>query len=147
MLTSPTSTTLRGLVNVASLESAVLFFQTHCLYGIPTGLQGGLKPCHTISQIISVVYLTPNTGKWNITVLWAMKLGKSRPVPQAWLGGSDLSWVPAPRYQILCHGVVHSPVNCRIASHCIFLQLKRGWYQLRDPWGKRAPKLHKYRWL
>lgn len=98
------------------METVVIFSQTHCLYGLPTGLQGGLNPYYTIPQIISVVYMTPNRGKRNITILWAMKLGKSRPVPQAWLGGSDLGWVPASRDQISYYGVVRSPVNDRIAS-------------------------------
>lgn len=99
-----------------------------CPYGISTGLQGGLKPYYTILQIISVVYLTPNRRKWNITILWSVKLGKSRPVPQAWLGGSDLGWVPASGDQI------HTMVLCThqwIAElhllSFIFLQVKQRW--------------------
>lgn len=29
----------------------------------------------------------------------------------------------------------------------IFLKVKQRWYQLRDPWGERAPKPNKYCWL
>lgn len=46
---------LEGWWNLTCLESVVLFSQTHCFYGIPTGLQGGLKPYHTISQICCVL--------------------------------------------------------------------------------------------
>lgn len=116
MLYSPLHQCLEGWWNIARVETVLVFSQTHCLYGLPTVLQGGLKPYYTIPQIISVVYVTPNRGKWNVTILWAMKLGKNRPVPQAWLGGSNLSWVSALRDQISYHGVVHSPVNCWIAS-------------------------------
>lgn len=52
---------LGGWWIVASVEAAAIFPQKHCLYRIPTGLQGGPKPYCTILQIISVCVLDP---KW-----------------------------------------------------------------------------------
>lgn len=91
---------LEGWWNAASVETAVIFSQKHCLYRIPSGLQGGPKPYCTISQIISVCVLDPKREEMKHNHFVGCEGGRCIPAPRAWLGGSDLGWVPASRDQI-----------------------------------------------
>lgn len=138
---------LEGWWNVGSVETVVIFSQTHCLYGILTGLQGGPKPCCTTSQIISVVYLTPKRGKWNITIFVGYEDGEEQTCAS---GMAGRQW-PELGYSFQRSDFI--PQCCAPTSELqgcisfIFLQVKERWHQLRDSWGKRAPKPNKYCWL
>lgn len=149
MLNSPTSTTLRGLVKRSKFgECCSLFSDTLPLWH-PYRSPGRTEalPYNLTDYFCCVLDPKHREMKHNCFVGYEAgeeqtcasgMAGRQRPE----LGSSSEISDFMPRY-----GVVHSPVNCRIASHCIFLQLKWGWYQLRDPWGERAPKLNKYCWL
>lgn len=137
---------LEGWWNVASVQTAVIFSQKHCLYGIPASLQGGLKPYCTILQIISVCVLDPKREEMKHNNFVGCEGGgggggvKRSPVPQARLGGSDPGWVPALRDQI--HTTVLRTHQWIAELHLlpfIFLQVKQRWYQLRGPLRWKSP--------
>lgn len=95
------------------METAVIFSQKHCLYGIPTCLQGEPKPYCTILQIISVCVLDPKWEEMKHNHFVGCEGGRCIPEPRAWLGGSELGWVPASRDEI--HATLVC-THCRIAS-------------------------------
>lgn len=132
---------LEGWWNTASVETAVIFSQQHCLYGIPTGLQGEPKPYSTILQIISVCVLDPKQEEMKHNHFVGCEGGRCIPEPRARLGGRDLGWVPASRDQI--HATLVCTHQCIAELHLlplIFLQVKQRLYQLRGPMRWKSPQ-------
>lgn len=113
---------LEGWWNVASVQTAVIFSQKHCLYGIPASLQGGLKPYCTILQIISVCVLDPKREEMKHNNFVGCEGGggggggEAQPCASSSAGrqwpGLSASFERSDSY----HGAAHSSVNCRITS-------------------------------
>lgn len=145
---------LEGWWNVASVQTAVIFSQKHCLYGIPASLQGGLKPYCTILQIISVCVLDPKREEMKHNNFVGCEGGGGG---GGWSAALclKLGWEAVTRVECQLWEIRFIPRCCALISelqnYISCLSFSSRWNKddisWEALWGEKAPQPYKYRQL